>query len=107
MSKYSSSGYGEVNKMKPHPSYSSDSLDHWGGKSEAMAQNDANSFPSQSIAPLSKVENPGDVDEEIWSKAKAAAEKEYGAGRWGAVSHIYEKMGGKFHRKDKGKCQSY
>jgi hypothetical protein len=48
---------------------------------------------------LDKVQNPGDVDEYKWAEAKKAAEKEYGEGHWGAVSYIYEKLGGKFHRK--------
>ena len=46
-----------------------------------------------------RIENPGDVDEEKWAAAKKAAEKEYGAGHWEAVSYIYKKMGGEFHRK--------
>ena len=46
-----------------------------------------------------KIENPGSVDEAKWKEAKAAAEKEYGPGHWAAVSYIYKKMGGEFHRK--------
>ena len=47
----------------------------------------------------SKLANPGKVDENLWDKAKKATEKEYGKDKWPVVTSIYEKMGGKFHKK--------
>jgi hypothetical protein len=55
---------------------------------------DHNAYPG-----TEKIENPGDVDEGKWKKAKDLAEKEYGAGHWAAVSYLYKKLGGTFHRK--------
>lgn len=49
-----------------------------------------NSYPG-----VEKIENPGDVDESKWKEAKEKASKEYGS----AVSDIYKKMGGEFHKK--------
>lgn len=46
-----------------------------------------------------RVENPGKVDESIWERAKKKAQDEYGAGHYAAVSYIYKKMGGRFHKK--------
>jgi hypothetical protein len=43
--------------------------------------------------------NPGKVDETKWAKAEKATEKEYGSTKWPVVTSIYEKMGGKFHKK--------
>jgi hypothetical protein len=101
------------------------SIDHWGGRSEAMTEDtistDKDGWSSKervkgmdsskditlhddiemhnTYPGLEKIENPGDVDEGIWKKAKAASEKEYGAGHWAVTSYLYKKMGGKFHKK--------
>ncbi len=45
------------------------------------------------------IENPGDVDESIWKKAKEASLKSYGEYRYAFISYIYQKMGGVFKRK--------
>jgi len=42
------------------------------------------------------VENPGKVDEALWSKAKAACMKSYGEIKWAVVTALYKKMGGTF-----------
>ena len=47
------------------------------------------------------IQNPGIVDEEVWKRAKEAVKKEYGEYKWPIVMAVYEKMGGKTHRKGK------
>lgn len=133
--------YAELERMVPHPyatqnegensyhfgSQEESSMDHWGGKAEAKAQQSNPTHESMHIWSKSevdkgmddskdislhddltahnaypgveKIENPGDVDEGKWKDAKTAAEKEYGPGHWSVVSHIYKSMGGKFHKK--------
>ncbi len=44
-------------------------------------------------------ENPGDVDEGLWEKAKEASKEAYGVIKWPVTSYIYQKMGGKFSQK--------
>lgn len=41
-------------------------------------------------------ENPGSVDEGLWSKAKDASEKAFGKENWKFVTWWYKKQGGKF-----------
>ncbi len=41
-------------------------------------------------------ENPGTVDEGLWSKAKEASEKAFGQVKWQFVTWWYKKQGGKF-----------
>jgi phage-related protein (TIGR01555 family) len=41
-------------------------------------------------------ENPGNVDEALWSKAKEASMKAYGKVKWQFVTWFYKKQGGKF-----------
>lgn len=128
-------GYEEILRTKPNPKYSNDynfseqgqaSMDHWGGKSEAMAGGDEptpvkrkegdtkelakdiedshdvslhDEIKAHNETMPHMILNPGKVDEAKWSEAKKAAEKEYGPGKWAVVSHIYKKMGGEFHHK--------
>lgn len=42
-------------------------------------------------------ENPGKVDESLWSKAKEASMKAFGKEKWQFVTWFYKKQGGKFH----------
>jgi phage-related protein (TIGR01555 family) len=42
------------------------------------------------------VENPGNVDESLWSKAKETSQKAFGKLNWKFVTWKYKKMGGKF-----------
>lgn len=46
-------------------------------------------------APL--FENPGNVDEALWAKAKDASQKAFGTVKWQFVTWWYKKQGGKFH----------
>lgn len=41
-------------------------------------------------------ENPGNVDEALWAKAKEASEKAFGRIKWQFVTWFYKKQGGKF-----------
>jgi phage-related protein (TIGR01555 family) len=41
-------------------------------------------------------ENPGKVDEGLWSKAKAASQKAFGKVKWQFVTWFYKQHGGKF-----------
>lgn len=41
-------------------------------------------------------ENPGNVDEDLWSKAKDASVKAFGKVKWQFVTWFYKKQGGKF-----------
>lgn len=41
-------------------------------------------------------ENPGNVDEGLWSKAKDASQKAFGTSRWQFIVWWYKKQGGKF-----------
>lgn len=41
-------------------------------------------------------ENPGNVDESLWAKAKAASQKAFGKDKWQFVTWWYKKQGGKF-----------
>lgn len=43
-----------------------------------------------------KMMNPGNVDENLWEKAKKASIKEYGDIKWSVVTYLYKKMGGTF-----------
>ena len=73
---------------------------NWEGKPRKMSEGTEKGrvlYGNQKTDP--RVENPGKVDESIWKKAKEKAASEYGEGRWAAVSYIYKKMGGKFHKK--------
>jgi len=45
-------------------------------------------------------ENPGNVDEALWARAKDASEKALGEVRWQFVVSWYKKMGGKFEEQD-------
>lgn len=42
-------------------------------------------------------ENPGDVDEHLWMKAKDASMKAFGKEKWQFITWWYKKQGGKFH----------
>lgn len=42
-------------------------------------------------------ENPGNVDESLWDKAKKASMASYGKIKWQFVTFMYKKMGGKFN----------
>lgn len=42
-------------------------------------------------------ENPGNVDEALWSKAKDASQKAFGQIKWQFVTWWYKKQGGNFH----------
>ena len=42
---------------------------------------------------------PGKVNEEIWDKAKEAGSHYKGKSKWKVTSAVYQRMGGKFHRK--------
>lgn len=41
-------------------------------------------------------ENPGNVDESLWSKAKEASSKAFGKEKWQFITWWYKKQGGKF-----------
>lgn len=43
-----------------------------------------------------EIENPGQVDEALWVKAKEISKKEYGEIKWDFVTSIYKKLGGVF-----------
>lgn len=43
-------------------------------------------------------ENPGNVDEALWSKAKRASEKAFGHIKWQFVTWFYKKQGGRFNK---------
>lgn len=43
------------------------------------------------------IENPGNVDEALWDKAKKASQKAFGKIKWAFVTWKYKQMGGKFH----------
>lgn len=74
----------------------------------------ANREPSANLAPKSSIQapeaiqpknamatiqNPGDVDEALWEKAKKAVMKQYGKIKWAVVTSVYKKMGGTFKKK--------
>lgn len=44
----------------------------------------------------SKVQNPGKVDESLWTKAKSASQKAFGKVKWPFVTWWYKKHGGTF-----------
>lgn len=43
-----------------------------------------------------RIENPGKVDEALWSKAKEASRKAFGREKWPFITWWYEKRGGTF-----------
>ena len=61
-----------------------------------MPANMVKSVAKKKHKPVSKVEHD-------WQRAKKIAQKEYGAGHWGAVTHIFENMEHMNERKHKSK----
>lgn len=48
-------------------------------------------------APMYDIENPGNVDEALWRKAKESSQAALGEIRWQFVVYMYKKMGGRFN----------
>lgn len=75
-----------------------DSKDYWEIEAQCLAT--GVSLKDLKLNFEDKIQNPGDVDEELWSKAKEQVKKEYGEIKWPVVTEVYKKMGGHFHKKE-------